>query len=211
MIAIILAQVVLGFIRARNNDLQARYDLLWISTALLWFYRKEVGGGVLNLPTTTCLFGFAFFLCIICYYLKIAYQRDRKSLLDSKTEAFEKQKPSEPNDLRPLVFPCRTSHTRMFPKKHSFSYSYLLVGIPVGWQTPVGTFLSTSLDCPTTDNGKAKEYGRTLETWFHINAADYLNRGFHPLGLQGKLNDFLRTQVKTRFKLGPMKLNSGVE
>lgn len=211
MIVIILAQVLFWCIRARNNDLPARYDFLWISIALLWFYRKEVSGGVVNLPTTTWLLGFAFFLCIICYYLKIAYQRDRKSLLDPKTEASEKQKPSEPSDLRPLVFPCRTSHTRMFPKKHSFSYSYLLVGIPVGWQTPVGTFLSTSLDFPTTDNGKTKEYGRTRATWFHINDADYLNRGHHPLGLEGKLNDFLRTQVKTRFKPGPMKLNSGVE
>ena len=43
---------------------------------------------------------------------------------------------------KPLFFPSRTTHTRLFPKTHSFSYSYLLVGIPVGWQGSVGGMLS---------------------------------------------------------------------
>jgi len=28
-------------------------------------------------------------------------------------------------DVRPVIHPCRTTHTRIFPTKHSFSYSYL--------------------------------------------------------------------------------------
>ena len=43
---------------------------------------------------------------------------------------------------RPLFFPSRTTQTRLFPKSHSFSYSYLLVGIPVGWRGSVGGMLA---------------------------------------------------------------------
>ena len=31
--------------------------------------------------------------------------------------------------LKPLLFPARTTHRRLFPTPHSFSYSYLLAGI----------------------------------------------------------------------------------
>lgn len=189
MITIILAQVFFWCIRFKYSYLEAKHDFLWISTIILWFYRKGVCSGILNAPKSTWILGFALFLCIVCYYLKIPYQHDQKTPSDQENEALEKQKLSDPKDLRPLVFPCRTSHTRMFPKKHSFSYSYLFVGIPVDWQNPV----------------------EPRATWFHIDAADYLNRGYHPLGLKGKLVDFLRTQVKTRLKPGTMKLNTSLE
>jgi hypothetical protein len=41
-----------------------------------------------------------------------------------------------------MFFPGKTSHTRLFPKKYTFSYSYLLVGIPVGWKGSVGGMLA---------------------------------------------------------------------
>lgn len=91
--------------------------------------------------------------------------------------------------LRALIFPSRTSHTRVFPKKNSFSYSYLLVGIPVGWRGSIRSLLSADLDSLQRD-GLRRE-----RAWFSIEGADYLHRGYDARGLQGKLESYLKTQV----------------
>ncbi|KAI1761642.1 hypothetical protein GGR53DRAFT_524971 [Hypoxylon sp. FL1150] len=83
---------------------------------------------------------------------------------------------------RPLLFPCRTSHARLFPKKHSFSYSYLLVGIPVGWTGPAGDLISN------------EEHSTGVKGWYNIDAADCLERGNGHLGLRGKLDAYLESQ-----------------
>ncbi|KAI1802161.1 hypothetical protein F4811DRAFT_563440 [Daldinia bambusicola] len=83
---------------------------------------------------------------------------------------------------RPLLFPCRTTHTRLFPKKHSFSYSYLLVGIPVGWTGVASGIISN-------DENKTG-----VEGWYKIDASDYLDRGHGQLGLRGKLDAYLESQ-----------------
>ena len=85
--------------------------------------------------------------------------------------------------LPPLLLPGRTNHARLFPKKHSFSYSYLYVGIPVGWKGRAGSGLSADVDLLPADQ---RRYG-----WFHIDSADYLDKGAHTEGLQGKLRHFL--------------------
>ncbi|KAI0842525.1 hypothetical protein F5Y06DRAFT_306060 [Hypoxylon sp. FL0890] len=82
----------------------------------------------------------------------------------------------------PLLFPCQTTHTRLFPKKHSFVYSYLLVGIPVGWTGAAGGMISND------------EHGTGASGWYKIDAADYLERGSGHLGLRGKLNAYLESQ-----------------
>ena len=92
--------------------------------------------------------------------------------------------------LKPLLFPCRTSHTRMFPKKHSFSYSYLFVGIPIGWRGSAGTLLSADMESLPW-NG----WGR-WRAWFSVESADYLERGDSVHGLRGKLDSYLETQVR---------------
>ena len=97
--------------------------------------------------------------------------------------------PKGSNPLRPLVFPCRTTHTRLFPKKHSFSYSYLFVGIPVGWRDSVGSFLSADLESLSSKDHRQKR------GWLSVESADYLNRGDSAHGLQGKLDSYLRSQV----------------
>ena len=94
------------------------------------------------------------------------------------------------NALKPLVFPARTTHTRFFPKKHSFSYSYLLVGVPVRWHGGVDSFLS--VDLPTQPSFRKPWYRRA---WFSISPVDYLERGCENLGLHGKLQSYLKTQV----------------
>ncbi|KAI0164336.1 hypothetical protein GGR52DRAFT_115473 [Hypoxylon sp. FL1284] len=83
---------------------------------------------------------------------------------------------------QPLLFPCRTTHTRFFPKRHSFSYSYLLVGVPVGWTGVAGGMISND-----THNTGGKG-------WYSIDAADYLERGSGHLGLRGKLDAYLESQ-----------------
>ncbi|KAI1086770.1 hypothetical protein F5B19DRAFT_118160 [Rostrohypoxylon terebratum] len=83
---------------------------------------------------------------------------------------------------RPLLFPCKTTHTRFFPKKHSFEYSYLLVGIPVGWTGTAGGMIS--------NDGN----GTGTKGWYNVNAADYLERGGGHLGLRGKLDAYLKSR-----------------
>ena len=86
----------------------------------------------------------------------------------------------EDKRLKPLILPCRTTHTRVFPKKHGFSYSYLQVGIPVGWRGSIASILSVDTDTP--------------KTWFNVGAADFLDRGNGQLSLRGKLDAYLKSQ-----------------
>lgn len=88
--------------------------------------------------------------------------------------------------LKPYFFPCKTSHSRMFPVRHSFSYSYLLTGIPVGFKGSVGGLISID---EVNDNAWLSR-----RAWFTIHGDDYLARGHHPGGLQGKLRDYLQSQ-----------------
>ncbi|KAI2779651.1 hypothetical protein F4815DRAFT_178427 [Daldinia loculata] len=83
---------------------------------------------------------------------------------------------------RPLLFPCRTTHARLFPKKHTFSYSYLLVGIPVGWTGVAGGMISND------------EYSTGVGGWYKVDASGYLDRGNGHLGLRGKLDTYLESQ-----------------
>lgn len=89
--------------------------------------------------------------------------------------------------LAPKFFECRTTHARLFPKKHSFSYSYLLVGVPIGWRGATIPVLSS--DVPASHGSTTSS-----KTWFSVHAEDYLERGFHVDGLAGKLRDYLTTQ-----------------
>lgn len=67
----------------------------------------------------------------------------------------------------------------MFPQKHSFSYSYLFVGVPVGMVGRSGQALSVDGSPPS---------------WFNIRARDYLFRGGEGLSLSKKLQTYLERQ-----------------
>ena len=95
----------------------------------------------------------------------------------------------ECSPLKPILFPCRTSHTRLFPQKHSFSYSYLFVGIPVGWRGWVSSFLSADLKTLPWRGRKPRN------GWFNVDSADFLARGDSIHGLRGKLDTYLESQV----------------
>jgi hypothetical protein len=82
----------------------------------------------------------------------------------------------------PLLLPSHTTHTRLFPKKHSFSYSYLQVSIPLGFEgRRCGALISV---------GQVKRKG-----WFHVQASDYLHRHSNETTFKGKLTEYLVSQV----------------
>lgn len=88
--------------------------------------------------------------------------------------------------MKPLLFPSKTCHTRLFPKEHSFTYSYLLVSIPVGWRGVVGSFFSADLPLEELSQKSVSK-----RSWFSVSAGDYLERGKENLGLRGKLEAYL--------------------
>lgn len=89
--------------------------------------------------------------------------------------------------LPPLLLPGRTTHSRMFPEKHSFAYSYFSVGVPVDFKGCAGSMLSTNLEL--------LPLGQRRKGWFNVNAADYLYRGGEERGLEARLRCYLRGEV----------------
>lgn len=83
------------------------------------------------------------------------------------------------------IFPCRTTHARVFPKRHAFGYSYLQCGFPVVPEATTAGGMDVS-------SGKDQKLGRW---WMYVNAEDYLDRGRGALGFYGKLKMYLRQQV----------------
>jgi hypothetical protein len=99
---------------------------------------------------------------------------------------------------RVLLFPGSTSHSRTFPQKHSFSYSYLTVGSPVGFEGNVGGLVSVGVQDKPGKPGLLSWLLHALpvpKAWFTVDAGDYLQRGKSELGLRGKLDEYLQTKV----------------
>ena len=187
-------------VRIKYDPTAANKDLKWVIGCIAWTYRSflrdfvvedyqyvlEHGGG----------FHWIFLLGLTSPLLSIwaIYRYQERQRRKSKDSAYEQDGlPESTNPLEPLVFPCRTTHTRFFPKKHSFSYSYLFVGIPVGWRGSIGLFLSADLKSLPWKDRLPKE------GWLSVESADYLNRGDDVHGLQGKLDSYLRSQVSHCF------------
>lgn len=118
------------------------------------------------------------------------------------------QQPSSPCadfPVKPMLFPCETAHVRIFPTAHGFKYSYLLVGIPVGWRGSVGGMISSDVEKKETS-----WYTKWLSlqpggVWYTVNGDDYLQRGHVEGGLEGKLHQYLQSEVyfplKARHKI----------
>ena len=108
-------------------------------------------------------------------------------------EVFTNRNSRVTQPFKPLFFPARTSHTRLFPKQHSFSYSYLLVGIPIGWEGYAGgSFFSVDTSCSL---GFSVYRSRNARGWFNIENEDYLQGGYGN-SLKEKLDDYLKSQGK---------------
>ena len=83
-----------------------------------------------------------------------------------------------------LVFPGRTSHTRLLPKVHSFSYGFLITVIPIrncksNWFAAI-------------DN-ESKPWWR--RAWLRIDPPDHLHRGDDEHDLSYKLDQYLESKV----------------
>ncbi|TVY46895.1 hypothetical protein LOCC1_G002193 [Lachnellula occidentalis] len=95
---------------------------------------------------------------------------------------------------KPMFFPCRTAHTRMFPTKHSFSYSYLLAGIPVGWGGSTGGMISSDIENRPISWYRRLFSFKSYSPWFTVNGDDYFERGHVKGGLEEKLRNYLHSQ-----------------
>ncbi|EEY14268.1 predicted protein [Verticillium alfalfae VaMs.102] len=73
----------------------------------------------------------------------------------------------------PLLIPAKTTHRRTFPAKHGFSYSYLVVGVPVGWTGSAGGMVSSGTELDSSGGGNAISWLRAktrgTRAWFHVN------------------------------------------
>ncbi|CCU77144.1 unnamed protein product [Blumeria hordei] len=129
-------------------------------------------------PSTMPTILAALAICCLCYG---ALHSRRDGPLDRPFPQLQHERA-----FKPLFFPCRTTHRRMFPVKHSFAYSYLLAGIPVGLKGSVGGLLSVD-EAPQSSWWSRR-------SWYVVSGDDYLARGHHPDGLRGKLRDYLESQ-----------------
>lgn len=170
-----LTWTALFFLRDSHADPSVQQDFL-ISLVMQVYYAYTASGTdsrnfFVKYPVLACL------SALLVWRIFRGRQQKHRNTVPPPIE-----KENEPW-AKPLIFPCRTSHTRFFPQKHSFSYSYLCVGIPVGWRGRCGSMLSAEVR-------EGKRQG-----WFHVNAEDFLERGMEGLGLRGKLERYLVGQV----------------
>ena len=184
--AVILANAAIWCFRVWYDRPGARRDLIWIFAFILWAFRLHLIT-LLTHHISSAAIVVAFNLIFLLLKNRIGLEK-----LISKKDALDNDIKLPLQAARPLIFPCRTTHTRMFPKKHSFSYSYLFVGIPIGWQGSVGSFLSADLE---SSYGRIQRFQSALKSWFSVEAQDHLGRGTNSDGLRGKLKTYLISQV----------------
>ena len=185
--------ILLWVARLYINSRNVWYDLKWIIPFGLWMERDSLWN--LRTPTerlldrSISLWAFVIAIVLSLSILYIHLHSFGEEVIETSERA-EDEHLLGTGFLKPLVFPARTTHTRFFPRKHSFSYSYLLVGVPVGWHRITGSFLSVDDDITSKSASRMK-------AWFSVKAEDYLHRGYDPRGLRGKLESFLETQVRS--------------
>ncbi|OAG11695.1 uncharacterized protein CC84DRAFT_1107391 [Paraphaeosphaeria sporulosa] len=179
---------ILGGARIRYGDRKVLQDSLFFGSFIILLARQPISDACVRTWTligkdkqSTATTGAATIVALAAlgYIFK-----------ESNNYSREKQSEPLPKGTRPwsvdhagsFVIPCHTTHSRIFPKKHSFGYDYLLCGFPI---VPVGT---TPEGIDITD-GSDHILGKW---WLQIKAEDYLTRGQAALGFYGKLKVYLR-------------------
>lgn len=182
--------VALGGARIRYGDRKALQDTLLFGGVISLLLRQSIIDALFkrrsasikdteSLATATTV---TIVALTACWYIKgmvIESHPEEVEQLPTGSRTWSLEHPQS------FVIPCRTTHARIFPKKHSFGYNYLLCGFPIvpAVTTPEG------IDLP---DGSDQSMGKW---WLRINAADYLMRGQACLGFYGKLKVFLREKV----------------
>ena len=161
----------------------SKHDLILLCVFLLPYARQLLH--MVPSHAVSAFIALALSAAVVSIWSSLCLNRGSDLAPESKENAESK------GPFEPLIFPCRTSHTRLFPQKHAFSYSYLTVGVPVGWQGRAGSMIETE--------GRRSDPGekRALSIAFRVEAADHLDRGNDHISLRGKLDTYIKSQVCT--------------
>ncbi|KAI5367378.1 hypothetical protein Slin15195_G025050 [Septoria linicola] len=156
------------------------YGLLWTGSWKLTSLQRLIDIDVNNHETQ--IYVGVFVLLAICAVAagSITF-RGQQLKTRSTGQSFREQRIDEAL-LPPLIITSRTTHSRMFPRKHSFSYSYLFVGVPIGFQGRAANVLSVDSPRPC---------------WFDIRGADFLDRNDELHTLNDKLRRYLHAKGVT--------------
>lgn len=178
-------------IRILNKDVTWRQDLFlvlalhaaysvivgdWTVPSIGYFQAIDYGHNTLR------IYAQVFSLLAACGVLAGAIVHRGSQIEEAPVPGRYREKTIDEYLLPPLLIPSRTTHTRLFPKKHSFGYSYFFVGVPVGMTGRISNALSIDGVPPA---------------WFDVRAADYLNRGGEHMTLAEKLKSYLHVQGVT--------------
>lgn len=190
-------------VRSRHDYAGVVQDLKWVMIFVAWQYLELFQNAAVVVFYAYFLLGRnSVMLCITtaCSLWTLYMYRSMVTLhkhqqldqvrRDHDSDAGLKHLDLSSSRLRPLLFPSRVAHTRKFPKMHSFTYSYLMVGIPIGWRGSIGTFLSADI------KSLPWQGRQPLAAWFSVESADHLARGDSVHGLQGKLEEYLCSIVR---------------
>lgn len=140
------------------------------ATILLQFIDLKQIGVVTGITLAICFFG--------CYILQMPSPWTGNGLT---------------GDARPRLIPSHITHTRLFPRKHSFSYSQLSVGVPVDYSGNSSGFIPNNEPSLST---QLRPLFRP-DVWFYVNPPDHLQRQHSPGGLRGKLDSYLESEVSS--------------
>ena len=185
----LLSNVLLCLYLLILNRNRAGHNIKWLALLGICYYGKPVYDTATASATAIYFSNLRYTIALPfslgCFLLYTSGKRYPETLGKPDVDSSNNEIPFP----KPLLFPCRTTHRRFFPKKHFFSYSYLLIGVPVGWQGSIGSLLSVDLDT----NGQDSFW--RARTWFSIDGTDYLHRDTGSRSLRGKLEQFLKTKV----------------
>ncbi|MBE3048045.1 DUF1365 family protein [Candidatus Bathyarchaeota archaeon] len=149
------------------------FYLAFLSCPIDWILVGIIAAVRSGLTITTIL-NVGIFGLVPAFFILLKPHQYLALLFDSSDAA--------PTELgKPALFKCRTTHRRLSPKIHSFGYSYLVAGIPVGWKGRAWGILAAD--------------GYKGAAWFKVRCGDHLHRGGSELGLRGKLNAYLSAEV----------------
>ena len=193
----VVAFPIFWIIHTRYNLSKATSDLKWILAFLVWlnldriqFAASGFGMSVFDHRYLVLLASFAFLsIFLLLQHIFDNFTRAGTSREHPQISHVNGAVQLGSFRLQPLIFPAKVYHARLFPKKHSFNYSYLMVGVPVGWRGSVKGFLSADLDRKLLVNGSSSS------GWLDVRSEDHLQRGHIPGGLRAKLDLYLESIV----------------
>jgi len=178
--------------RRRRGDRGVLTDCAVLGVLYAWLAREKLVATVLKswndwrgwaegLPGTYAVFSVAIPLAILAISLWRCLRSNEDPIANTSDISRWRSDVETP---KPKIFPCQTSHARIFPKRHAFAYSYLQCGFPI---------------VPSGAKYQGIEFGsgedQTLgKWWLRIRAEDYLERGDGASGFYWKLRSYLRAQ-----------------